>query len=127
MRTLKLWISGSFQWGGMRGEVTCDGSWMCWVVLRVGITGAEVVVAFTTATLVEMVGIVVVVVVLDKAGRRPTVVVTKNEPAKRQCLIREQSSVRQSTLTLVVLFILAAHFEDDFHVVRRTASADAPV
>ena len=78
MRTLKLWISGSFQWGGMRGgEVTCDGSWMCWVVLRVGITGAGVVVAFTTATLVDTFGTGVVVVVLGRAGKRATVVVAK--------------------------------------------------
>lgn len=42
-------------------------------MLRVGTTGAWVVVLFTTATLVETVGRVVDVVVLGKAGR-PAVV-----------------------------------------------------
>lgn len=96
MRTLKLWISGSFQWGGMRGEVTCDGSWMCWVVLRVGITGAGVVVVFTTATLVDTLGTGVVVVVLGRAGRRPTVVVavTKRSQLRTRSLIASLANVR---------------------------------
>ena len=69
-------MSTSFQWGGMRGEVTTGNGIWGGVVVRVGITaGAWVVVLRTAMALVETVDTVVDVVVLDRAGRPAIVVI----------------------------------------------------
>lgn len=66
----------------MRGEVT-SGCTILVVMKRVGIIGAWVVVLFMTATLVETVGMVVVVVELGKAGRPAVVPISRVDRKER--------------------------------------------
>ena len=93
-------------------------------MLRVGTTGAWVVVLVMTATLVEIVDMVVDVVELGKAGRPAVVPATE---IKRVVTSLSRYTSQVGPLTFVQILGFAADFEDDFHVVRRASAADASV